>query len=208
MPAAALHGLSIGKNVTSYKFSKILVNTVFQGKLEMGVTRIGFFWQASFLIFFKCGEVQRFIFFKIFPWTMFWLKKYAGCYMHELPRLRGEICDLLWNSTCAKFPNFCWTVFLAISTNFLQYIGVSFGYDLLPTVTPAVIHLCVSNLPFYASIPARTTEEWHWIMSSQSNAFSVKEIYFDNLRLWTLRSTWMTGPLFLWPLVAGSRWFH
>lgn len=51
-------------------------------------------------------------------------------------------------------------------------------------------------------------QEWHWIMSSQCNFFSVKEIYFDNLGLRTLWSIWMTGPLFLWPLVAGSKWFH
>lgn len=97
---------------------------------------------------------------------------------------------------------------LIICTNFLQYVGVCFGCDLLPTVTPAVIYLYVGKLPFYASIPARTTEERHWIMSSQCNPFSVKEIYFDNLELWTLWSIWMTGPLFFWPLVAGSRWFH
>lgn len=58
------------------------------------------------------------------------------------------------------FPNFCWTLFLSICSNFLHYIRDCFGCDLLPTVTLAVIHLYVGKLPFYANIPARTTEEW------------------------------------------------
>lgn len=96
-----------------------------------------------------------------------------------------------------QFPNFCWTLFLSICSNFLHYVGVCFGCDLLPTVTLAVIYLYVGKLPFYANIPARTTEEWPWIMSSHHNSFSVKEIYFHNLELWTPWNIWMSGPLFL-----------
>lgn len=75
-----------------------------------------------------------------------------------------------------QFPKFCWTLFLSICTNFLPYAGVCFGHDLLPTVTLAVIHLYFGKLPLYANIPARTTEEWHWIMSSHHNSSSFKEI--------------------------------
>lgn len=94
-----------------------------------------------------------------------------------------------------------------ICSSFLQYVGICFGCDTLPIVTPAVIHLYVGKLPSYASIPARTQEQ-HWITASPCSPFSVKETYFVNLGLWTLWNTCMGGPLFLWPLLAASRWFQ
>lgn len=202
VPAAAPNGLSTAKNVISYQFSKFAV-TVFQLSRES----------------LRCGS-QELSFFDRSPldvlqmWRSTELSVSQNIPMDHV--LIKNVCILLyawaaspemWNwwptlktALVQSLPAFAGLSFI-ICSSFLQYVGVCFGCDLLPIVTPAVIHLYVGKLP-------ERTQEQHWITSSLCIPFSVKDIYFVNLGLWTLWSTWMTGPLFLWPLVAASRRFQ
>lgn len=179
VPAATLNKFFIGKNFTISFL--ILVHSVFHRKFEMWITRIIFdrppisvfqMWRSTEVSVSQNISMDHVLIKNVCILLCAWA---VSPEMWKLwPTLK---------TVQMQFPNFCWTLFLSICSNFLHYAGACFGCDLLPMVTLALIHLYAGKLPFYANIPARTTEEWHWIMSSHHNSFSVKEIYFDNLEL-------------------------
>lgn len=69
VPAASPNGMSIVMNLTSYPFSKFLVHVVFQKQFEMWITRIVLYDRLDLLLlmFFRCGQVQKFLFLRTFP---------------------------------------------------------------------------------------------------------------------------------------------